>query len=330
MMIPRGDEPPARVTPASPVAAGDVALFIDWENLKIGLRRAYNVVPNISSLTEAAREYGRLVQARAYGDWTDDALRDDAPGLYRAGIEPIYVPGRSAGAGATLKNSADVRLAVDAVALCGQLPQIGTFVLVTGDQDLIHALNFLRMQGRRVVVIAVVGSLSALLSSAADAVLLYERDIEPLESLPTGPRAAPPRPGGAHQAAAAGTAAATATPPPAAVPPMETVHAWIVALLEELGGETPYPFNRIATEIRNRFPEFRARAWYGVPFKRVMLEAERAGLIQLSTAEGTDYAALRRDEAPARPPPAAAPEETAAPKRPARRRAPRRAAGDAP
>ena len=124
---------------------------------------------------------------------------------------------------------------------------------------------------------------------------------------------------------------------------MDAVHEWIVAILEDLGGDTPYPFNRVATEIRNRFPEFRARAWYGVPFKRVMLEAERAGLLRLSTSEGTDYAALRRDEVPAGTrladgsgegtgagaPGAPAPEEAAvAPKRPARGRAPRRTAGD--
>jgi uncharacterized protein (TIGR00288 family) len=248
----------------------DVALLIDWENLKLGLRQQYGVTPNISSLVEAAREYGRLVLARAYADWTQDQLREDAPNLYRAGIEPIYVPGRNPISGATFKNSADIRLVVDAVEICGRLHHVGTYILVTGDADMIHGLNFLRLQGRRVVIIAVEQSLSALLSSAADNILLYERDIEPLQTR---------------------SVSATVKPVRSDIPPIQDTMQWIVDLLRERGDETPYPFNVLGNDLKQRY-QFESRGWYGMPFKELMLIAEREGKVHLSTSGGMDYASL--------------------------------------
>src|SRR5690606_33595133 len=98
-------------------------------------------------------------------------LSIDAENLYRQGLELVYVP--------TRKNSADVRLAVDAVETCGHSANIKTYVIVTGDGDLIHPLNYLRQRGRTVVVIGVDAAMSRLLSAAADSVLLYERDLDP-------------------------------------------------------------------------------------------------------------------------------------------------------
>src|SRR5690606_10602407 len=77
------------------------------------------------------------------------------------------------------KNSADVRMAVDAVDLSLRMTNLGTIIFVTGDGDLIHPLNYLRQQGRKVVVIGVDAAMSRMLSSAADSVLLYERDLDP-------------------------------------------------------------------------------------------------------------------------------------------------------
>ena len=259
-------------TPRRDAAEGDVALLLDWENLKWSLQHRYGVAPNVSSLVEAAREYGRLVLARAYADWTMPVLRDDAPNLYRAGIDPVYVPER--------KNSADLRLVVDAVDMCGRLAHVSTYLLVTGDRDLLHALNFLRLSGRRVVVVGVGEALSAQLSAAADAVLLYERDIEPL-------RGGAPAPGSPQ--------AGGSTPPP-----METVFGWVTAVLRERGVGAPYPFTTLGGELKRRHG-LHARAWYGVPFKQLMLQAERAGQVHLSTIGGMDHASLPGEAAPPAP-----------------------------
>lgn len=254
----------------------DVALLVDWENLKWSLLQQYGVAPNISSLVATAKEYGRLVLARAYSDWTQVRLREDAPNLYRAGIEPMYAPGRNPISGAPIKNSADIRLIVDAVEMCGRLQHVGTYILVTGDADLIHALNFLRLQGRRVVVIGVGQSLSTLLSNAADIVLFYERDIEPLQARAVSPVV---RPGHAD------------------IPPIETAFDWIVDFLRERGNGVPYPFNTLGNDLKQRH-QFDARAWYNLPFKQLMLLAERDDRVHLSTSGGMDYASLPGIAAP--------------------------------
>jgi hypothetical protein len=97
-------------------ATGDVALLIDYENLQIGLRRAFGVnTPQMSLIVQEAQEHGRLVLARAYAPWTSPDLAIDAENLYRQGIEPIFIPSQ--------KNSADVRLAVDAVETAIRAPK---------------------------------------------------------------------------------------------------------------------------------------------------------------------------------------------------------------
>src|SRR5690348_5440799 len=92
-----------RATVSNARAETDVALLIDWENLKLSLRDHFGVSPNIDSLLDAASASGRVVLARAYADWTRSLSSVDAPNLYRAGIEPIYVPGRETD-GRALKN----------------------------------------------------------------------------------------------------------------------------------------------------------------------------------------------------------------------------------
>src|SRR5579884_444933 len=247
----------------------DVALLMDWENLKLSLRDHFGSTPNIDSLLDAASAYGRVVLARAYADWTRSLSSVDAPNLYRAGIEPIYVPGRELD-GRALKNSADVRIAVDAVDICGRLPHVQAYVLVTGDGDLIHAVNFLQVAGKQVVVVGVQGSLSDLLATTCDSLMLYERDIEPLDVAPL------PLPGEGGV--------------PADVPAMDVPFGWARAIIAEMNDDRPYPFKRLRNELRHRF-QFDSRSWYGLPFRHFMLQAERAGHVHLSTVGGLDYAA---------------------------------------
>jgi uncharacterized protein (TIGR00288 family) len=242
---------------------GDVALLIDFENLKWSLQNRYHIAPSLDSLMEAVGEQGRVVVARAYADWTDGRLRLDAPNLYGAGIEPVYVPGG-------VRNSADVRMAVDAVDLCGRFANITTFVLVTGDQDLIHALNHLRLQGRWVVIVGVGYSTSAFLSASADQVMVYERDIQPVDESATG----------------------ELTPVSAlGAPPLETTYEYIKEILREEPGRDMLPFTKLVAALRDRYG-FSARDWYGLPFRVLMLRAADAGHVRLSTIGGFDYAAL--------------------------------------
>lgn len=244
----------------------DVALLVDWENLKWGLREHFRAAPNITSLIAAARSNGRLVIARAYADWTQPQLAIDAPNLYRAGIEPVYAQGRYKSDGAPVKNSADVRLAVDTVALCSQLPHVKVYVLVTGDGDLVHPINHVRLNGHRVVVIAVSATMSALLEATADSVLVYERDVEPLEPV----KLAPPE---RHR------------PMSEAV---DKLRRWLPFVLS--GTRAKQSFTALQESLLSRVG-FNVRD-YGVSFKELMLEAASQKIVEISTEGSMDFAVL--------------------------------------
>jgi uncharacterized LabA/DUF88 family protein len=162
----------------SPRSRPDAALLIDWDNLKAGLK-SLGRQPNVSSLLDAVNQRGRVVIARAYADWQQRINSFDPPNLYAAGIEPVYVPVRMQ-SGRVLKNSADVKLAVDCIDFLNTAPHLETFFLVSGDSDLVHLVNFLRARGKRVVVIAVSGTLSPVLAENLDELLMYDVDIDPI------------------------------------------------------------------------------------------------------------------------------------------------------
>ena len=159
---------------------GDVALYIDWENIKYSLLNKENRLPNAMALKEAAAKYGRVVAAKAYANWQEGQHLRDPNDLYSAGIEPIYVPTTILGftdlpdGAPRRKNSVDVKLAVDCVDASLSNPNIVTFVLVTGDGDFIHLINTLRLRGKRVVVIGTSWSTSWQLTSCADHFLAYD------------------------------------------------------------------------------------------------------------------------------------------------------------
>ncbi|GAC1474202.1 MAG: hypothetical protein PVSMB7_29010 [Chloroflexota bacterium] len=166
------------LSPGVDQARPDAALLVDWDNLKAGLK-SLNRQPNVSSLLDAVNQRGRVVVARAYADWQQRINSFDPPNLYAAGIEPVYVPVRMH-SGKIVKNSADVKLAVDTIDLLNTASHIQTFFLVSGDSDLIHLINFLRARGKRVVVIAVSHTLAQIVADNLDELLIYDVDIDPI------------------------------------------------------------------------------------------------------------------------------------------------------
>ncbi|HLB29831.1 MAG TPA: NYN domain-containing protein [Dehalococcoidia bacterium] len=258
----------------------DVALLIDWENIKFSLQER-GLKPNISALREEAEELGRVVLARAYADFEDPVHRGDPPNLYAAGIEPVYVPVRvfrRTRAGdvreVVRKNSVDVKLTADCIEFCHRYPGVGTYVLVSGDGDFIHIVNALRPYQKRVVVIAVSWSASARLVESADRIIYYDRDVEPLK------------------------------PPPAAVAPvpaqptleevLEAIHAITAETRRE--GRTLL-LAQLKQELLGRYgPDFSERRFGFSRFKLLAREAARRGLIKVVTQGLVDWAFLADEE----------------------------------
>lgn len=159
----------------------DLAIFIDWENIYISTVTEYKAKPNVSAILEKAREYGRIVSATAYADWTEGDFRQAPPTLYSNGITPKYISARYFPGGKASKrrtNSIDVMLAVECADFIHKHPQVGTYVLVTGDGDFIPLVSLLRSQGNTVVVIGVSEATSYHLIESADHFISYASLLE--------------------------------------------------------------------------------------------------------------------------------------------------------
>jgi hypothetical protein len=147
-----------------------IALFLDFENLAIGAREDLGGHTfDFKPIADALAERGRVVVRRAYADWTMfEAARRM---LTEHHVELIEIPQRM---GASRKNAADIKMAVDALELSFERDYVTTFVLCTGDSDFTPLVHKLRELNRRVIGIGLRASTSALLPPACDEFLFYE------------------------------------------------------------------------------------------------------------------------------------------------------------
>jgi uncharacterized LabA/DUF88 family protein len=156
--------------PASPTTAGpqlQIAVFIDFENIALGLRDA-NAPFEVRRILDRLLEKGKVIVKVAYADW--NRFRNHTQSLHENGIELIEIPRRES----TGKNSADIRLVVDAMDLSWSKEHIDTFVIVSGDSDFSPLVAKLKENGRHVIGLGMKRSTSPLLANACDEFIYYE------------------------------------------------------------------------------------------------------------------------------------------------------------
>lgn len=147
-----------------------IALFLDFENLAIGVREASGGAQfDFEPIANALAERGRVVSRRAYADWS--MFSDARDALTRGHVELIEIPQRR---GATRKNAADIKMAVDAIEVAFERDYVTTFVVCTGDSDFTPLVHKLRELNKRVIGVGVKGSTSSLLPPACDEFLFYD------------------------------------------------------------------------------------------------------------------------------------------------------------
>src|SRR5438270_1388850 len=155
-----------------------LAVFIDFENLALGFQGRRDRF-EIARVLERLVEKGKIVAKKAYADWSR-FLSYTAP-LHEAAIELIEIPRR----GQSGKNSADIRLCVDAMDLAYSKEHINTFVVVSGDSDFSPLVSKLNELGKHVIGLGMQESTSDLLRDNCDEFIYYE-DLGRQSDLPSG------------------------------------------------------------------------------------------------------------------------------------------------
>jgi uncharacterized protein (TIGR00288 family) len=145
-----------------------IALFIDFENIAIGVRDAHYRKFDINLVLERLLDKGKLLVKKAYADWT--RYSDYKRSFHEAAIELIEVPQKSVGG----KNSADIRLVVDAMDLSFQKEHINCFVVASGDSDFSPLVSKLKENDKHVIGLGVKNSTSDLLTENCDEFIFYE------------------------------------------------------------------------------------------------------------------------------------------------------------
>jgi uncharacterized LabA/DUF88 family protein len=170
------------VTAAPPQRAAfeqRLGVFIDFENIALGVRDAQYKKFDINLVLQRLIEKGRIVFKKAYADWTSYA--EYKREFHEAAIELIDIPRR----GYSGKNSADIRMVVDAMDLASSKTHITTFVVCSGDSDFSPLVSKLKENDKRTLGVGVKNSSSDLLVSNCDEFIFYEDLVRETRALPS-------------------------------------------------------------------------------------------------------------------------------------------------
>jgi uncharacterized protein (TIGR00288 family) len=146
----------------------NLAVFCDFENVALGVRDAKYDRFDIQQVLERLLLKGSIVVRKAYCDW--DRYKEFKPTMHEAAFEMIEIPHvRQSG-----KNSADIRMVVDALDLCYTKEHIDTFVIISGDSDFSPLVSKLRENAKTVIGVGVKNSTSDLLMNICDEFIYYD------------------------------------------------------------------------------------------------------------------------------------------------------------
>jgi uncharacterized protein (TIGR00288 family) len=258
----------------------NLAVFCDYENVALGAQDAAFGAIDIDLVIERLLEKGKVVVKKAYSDWSryDSAKRP----LHEAAFELIEIPHVSYSG----KNSADIRLVVDALDLCYTKSHVTVFVIVSGDSDFSPLVSKLRENDKRVIGVGVKNSSSKLLIENCDEFIYYddlirERKKRALRVRPTTAAKIPKK-----TKAGSGDEAPKdkdKDPEGRREDALDIVLETIEALLRDRPG--PLWGSHVKQTMMRKRPNF-SEAFHGYrSFNELLQDAERRGLLQLKKDE---------------------------------------------
>ena len=260
----------------------NMALFCDFENVALGVRDAKYDKFDIRKVLERLLVKGSIVVKKAYCDW--ERYKDFKRDLHEAAFELIEIPHvRQSG-----KNSADIRMVVDALDLCYTKGHVDTFVIISGDSDFSPLVSKLRENAKVVIGVGVKNSTSDLLIANCDEFIYYDDLVreERAKAKRTPRKKAPPK-----------AAASKAAPLPAVeeesapggddktAQALDLVQSTFDALVSERGEDEKIWGSMIKQTLKRRHPGFN-ESYYGFKsFNGLLEEAALRGILQLKLDE---------------------------------------------
>jgi uncharacterized protein (TIGR00288 family) len=244
-----------------------MALFCDFENIALGVRDSKYDKLNIGKVLERLLTKGNIVVKKAYCDWA--RYKDFKSAMHEASFEMIEIPHvRMSG-----KNSADIRMVVDALDLCYTKEHVDTFVIISGDSDFSPLVSKLRENNKTVIGVGVKNSTSDLLIANCDEFIYYDDLVLERKPPRAKPKATPSRKTTPNQK--------DKDPDDKKQEALDLVVETYEALLEERGEEEKIWGSMIKQTLKRRRPGF-SEAYYGFrSFGELLVEAETRGILSL-------------------------------------------------
>ena len=254
----------------------NMALFCDFENIALGVADAKYAKFDIDKVLERLLLKGSIVVKKAYCDW--ERYKSFKAAMHEAAFELIEIPHlRMSG-----KNSADIRMVVDALDLCYTKSHVDTFVIISGDSDFSPLVSKLRENDKTVIGVGVKNSTSDLLIANCDEFIFYD---DLVREKPARKRAA------ARKAAAKPAASATDADAPKKSAEdkkqeaLDLILETIEALGTERGEDEKIWGSMVKQALKRRKPGFN-EAYYGFrSFNKLLEEAESRRLLNLERDE---------------------------------------------
>lgn len=257
----------------------NLALFCDFENIALGVRDAKYAKFDMKPVLERLLVKGSIVVKKAYCDW--DRYKEFKSSMHEAAFELIEIPHvRQSG-----KNSADIRMVVDALDLCYTKEHIDTFVIISGDSDFSPLVSKLRENAKTVIGVGVKNSTSDLLMHNCDEFIIYD-DLVAERASSRKQRA------GRRRATAKGSAGTgdqkgrkSKTSEDTAQEGIDLVLETTAALYAERGDSQKLWGSMVKQTLKRRRPEFN-ESFYGFgSFNELLEEAQTRGQLALETDE---------------------------------------------